>query len=59
MASCGADAERVAGDGHGRRSSADEPLRDRPQSERLDDLAVRPAEVAHEDHGRVLLERGT
>ncbi len=48
----GADPERVAGDRHVPPHELGQDLADRPEAEPVLDLAVRPAEVAGEDHRR-------
>ena len=53
------DAQGIAGAGDRTLEQAREALGDRPETSRLDDLAVGPPEVAHEDDDRTVLERGT
>ena len=53
----GAETERVAGAGHPDAQQLGQPLRDRPQARGLDDLAVGPAQVAHEDDDGATLGR--
>ena len=52
-----AGAERVAGDRDVLPEQLGETLRDRPQAERVLDLAVGPPEVARQDHASALLEQ--
>ena len=52
-----ADAQRVARDRHRHPQQPGETLRHRPKPSGLNDLALRPAEVAHQHDGRAVLEQ--